>query len=81
MKPPKRTAQLRETHLRNGTLGQLSVPLVLDLCDLAIGAGVDVDNTLDDLLFADTLDYVASLKVHGNWISRAFHLVVETLDF
>lgn len=81
MKPPERTKQLRETHLRNGTLRQLSIPLVLDLCDLAIGASVDVDNTLDDLLLADTFDHVASLEVHGDGVSRARHLVVQTLNF
>lgn len=68
IRPPERVQQLGMTYVCDGTLGELAVPLVLDLCDLA-ALVEDVDDRRDGLLHADALDLVASLHVDADGVS------------
>ena len=80
MKPPPGARQLIETHILEGAIRQLAIPLVLDLCDLA-RLVEDVDLAVDGLLFADALDDVAGPQVHGDRVAAGRDFVVEALDF
>ena len=81
MKPPPRTKQLRETYIGECTIGQLSIPLILDLFNLSCTVDEDVDDRRDGLLLADTLDNVACLEVKNDWVACILDFVMETLDF
>ena len=60
MQPPPRAYEVVDTHILEGAVRELAVPLVLDLCDLARRFVVeDVDLAVDGLLFPDALDDVA----------------------
>lgn len=69
MEPPERADDLAQTYIHEAALGQLAVPLVLDLLDLALLVEVDVDDTSNGLLFADALDGVLRLEVHGDGVA------------
>ena len=56
------------TYVCDGTLGELAVPLVLDLCDLA-ALVEDVDDRRDGLLHANALDLVAGLHVQADGVA------------
>lgn len=57
----------RGTHVADGAVGQLPVPAVLELLDLAVGADEDAHDAVDDLLLLDALDdvLVAELELDG----------------
>lgn len=80
IKQPPRTHQLGKTHIRDGAVRQLAVPLVFDLLNLSLAVEVDVDHRRNGLLFANALDDIAGLHVHYNWISGILDLVAKTLD-
>lgn len=82
MHPPPRRQQLsNRTYIREGTIWQLPIPLVLDLGDLASGFVVeDVDLAADGLLFVDALHDVAGLQVHTDWVAAVGDFVVETFN-
>ena len=82
MNPPPRANNMVDTHILEGAVRELAVPLVLDLCDLARRLVVeDVDLAVDGLLFADTLDDVTRAQVHGDRVAARGDFVVEALDF
>ena len=82
MYPPPRTKQLLYTHILERAIRQLTIPLVLHLCDLACRLVVEDQNlAVDDLLFADTLDDVAGLEVHADGVATISNFVVKTLNF
>lgn len=82
MQPPRETRQLRQTHIGKAAIGQIAVPLVLHLGDLAGGLVVeDVDLAGDGLFLADAFDDVAGLEVEADGVAGGGDLVVETLDF
>ena len=82
MQPPPRVRKLIDTHILEGAIRELAVPLVLDLCDLTRRLVVeDIDLAVDGLLLADALDDVAGTQVHGDWVAAGCDFVVEALDF
>ena len=82
MQPPPGVCELIDTHILEGAVRELAVPLVLDLCNLARCLVVeDVDLAVDGLLFPDALYDVAGTQVHGDWVAAGSDFVVEALDF
>ena len=81
MYPPPGTKQLLDTHILERAVRELTVPLVLYLCDLASRLVVeDQDLAIDDLLLAETLDNVAGLEVHTDGVAAISDFVMETLN-
>ena len=65
MQPPPRIDKLINTHICDGAIRELAIPLVLNLCDLARHLVIeDVDLAVDGLLFANALHDVAGAQVH-----------------
>lgn len=82
MQPPPRAYEVIDTHILEGAVRELAVPLVLDLCDLSRRLVVeDVDLAVDGLLFSNTLHDVARTQVYGDWVAAGGDFVVEALDF
>ena len=80
--PPPGTKQLLDTHILERAVRELTIPLVLHLCDLASRLVVeDQDLAVDDLLLAETLDNIAGLEVHADGVAAISDFVVETLNF
>ena len=70
MDPPPGTDELFNTHIRKGTIRQLSIPLVLNLCDLARGFVIEnVDFAVDGLFLIDAFDDIASTKIHSDRVT------------
>jgi len=69
IRPPQRVQKLDMTYVCDGTLGELAVPLVLDLCDLA-ALVEDVHDRRDGLFHANALDLVAGLHVQADGVAR-----------
>jgi hypothetical protein len=57
------------TYLRQSALGQLVVPAVLDLDDLAVGPQVDAHHALHRLLSAQALERVAVGQLQLDWVA------------
>lgn len=81
IEPPIRTEDLRPTCLCKRAVWQFVIPSVFHHLDLAIAIGVNLDNTLDCLFFADALDLIACLEIHRNGIARRGYAVVKALYF
>ena len=82
MQPPPRIRKLVDTHILEGAIRELAIPLVLDLCDFACRLVVeDVDLAVNGLLFTDALYDVASTQVHTNWVAAGGDFMVEALNF
>ena len=82
MYPPPQTEKLLNTHILETAIRQLSVPLILNLCNLP-GCLVieDVDFAVDGLFLADSFCNVAGLEVHLDGVAGTGNFVVEALDF
>lgn len=81
MQPPPGVCKLINTHILEGAVRQLAVPLVLNLCDLACRLVVeDVDFAIDGLLFTNAFDDVTRTQVHGDWVATRSDFVVEALN-
>ena len=82
MQPPPGIDKLINTHILKGAIGELAIPLILNLCDLARRLVVeDVDLAVDGLLFANAFYDVASTQVHSDWVTAGSDFVMEALDF
>ena len=82
MQPPPGIDELIDTHILNGAVRELAVPLILNLCDLARRLVVeDVDLAVDGLLFANAFYDVAGTQVHRNWVTAGSDFVMQALDF
>lgn len=82
MQPPPGICKLIDTHILEGAVRELSIPLVLNLCDLARRLVIeDVDLAVDGLLFTDAFHDVASTQIHRNRVATGSDFVVEALDF
>ena len=81
VKPPPGTEQLPETYILERAVREISVPFILNLCDLAGGLVVANDNLAADGLFlADALDDIAGLQVHVDGVTTIGDLMVQTLN-
>jgi hypothetical protein len=69
-----------QTYIRNGAVGQLSIPLILDLLNLALRIQMDSNQTLDSLLLSNPLDNIPRLEVHQNRVPSVLDAVVQALD-
>lgn len=81
MHPPPRIEQLIETYIFEGAVGQIAIPLVLDLGDLpsvlVIG---NSDLARDCLLLVDALHDIAGFQIHLDGVAARGDLMVEALD-
>ena len=81
MQPPPRTKELPQTYILEGAVWKLSVPLVLQLCDLPGRLiVVDQDFASNSLLLTNAFHNVTGLQVHSNWITPIGHFMRQTLD-
>ena len=81
MQPPPRIYKLIDTHICEAAIWELSIPLVLDLCNLArVFVVEDVDLAVHDLLFTNALHNVACTQVHRNRVAGGCDFVMEALD-
>lgn len=81
MQPPPKAEQLTNTYIRERAIWQITIPLILNLGDLACTlVVVDLDLTRYDLLFANPLDYVPSLEIHVDRVAGRSNFVTQTLD-
>lgn len=71
----------RVTHIADSARGQLAIPPVLELLDLAVRADVDPDDRVHDLLLLDALDDVLVAHVQLDGVSRGLDLVRLQLDW
>lgn len=71
---------LGRTYVADGAIGKLSVPLILDLLDLAVLVKEDVDDRANGLLLADTGNNVSGLEVHRDGVTGRGDFVAKTLD-
>ncbi len=82
MHPPPRTEQLAETYINKTAIGQLAVPLVLNLRNLPRRLVVeDVDLAVNDLLLAEQLDDISRLEIHADGIAGVGDFMAKTFDF
>ncbi len=79
--PPPGTYQLTKTYICECAIRNVSIPTVLNLVDLAVFAGKDLDLGLNNLLATDALHLIACLEIHIDRIAGGGHAVGETLDF
>lgn len=73
-------AQVTTTHIADGARGQLAVPAVLKLLDLAVGPDLDPDDRVHHLLLLDALDDVLVAHVQLDRVARRLDLVRLQLD-
>ena len=80
MQPPPGARKLINTHILEGAIRELAIPLIFDLCNLAHVINEDVDLAVNDLLFTDALYDVAGTQVHGDWVAGGSDFMMEALD-
>ena len=81
MEPPPGIDELIETHILQGAIRELAIPLILNLCDLPRRLVVEnVDLAVDRLLFLNTLHDVAGPQVQSDWVASRRHFMMEALD-
>ena len=77
MQPPPSTKELLSTHIFEGAVRQLAVPLILNFGDLSCALVIeDVNLTVNGLLLVDALDDISRTHVQANRISSSSNFVV-----
>ena len=64
------------------TIGQLTIPFILDTGDFATDFIIeDEDFAVNGLLLANALDHIAGAQVQPDRVTAVGHFEMETLDF
>ena len=69
-----------KTYIRNRSIWQLSIPLILNLLYLPFAIKVNGDNTANNLLLPNPLNHISCFQVHQYRVSRILHTMMLSLN-